>query len=59
MSVFWQIRLWEIRASAARESASLVTNEGEAEWKDGSVKRKGLSIGDQILEMQAKKLKAE
>lgn len=36
-----------------------VTNEGEAEWKDGSVKRKGLSIGDQILEMQAKKLKAE
>lgn len=36
-----------------------VTNEGEAEWKDGGVKRKGLSIGDQILEMQAKKLKAE
>ena len=36
-----------------------MTNEGEAEWKDGGSKRKAMSIGDQILEMQAKKLKAE
>ena len=37
-----------------------VTNEGEMEWSDlASQKRKATSLGDQILEMQAKKLKAE
>ena len=47
--------------SRSRGGASRsVTNEGESEWTDlGSQKRKATSLGDQILEMQAKRLKAE